>query len=97
MMQPAGGYPVQQQQQMQPQLIAPGSYDFGAFMQKIQQLLAMRGADGNPLVDAPYLNSVSVRVGQAFGATVQAITDLAQNQAMIDHAISIMVSENRWA
>jgi hypothetical protein len=74
-----------------------GQYDFNGFMSKVQQLLQQRDAAGAPLIDAGYLNNVSVRVGQAWQQPVNAITDLMPNQAMIDYAIQVMFSEGKWA
>lgn len=73
--------PVQQFQQ--PPQAAP-SMDFGTFMSHIQAMLPQG------IVDAPYLNTVANRLG------VAAITDIAANQQMIDMAVQIMVSEQRW-
>lgn len=102
--QPVPVAPVQYQQPapvaapVQPQPAAPvyqpappvAGLDFNGFMQKVQQLMQMRDAAGNPLVDAPYLASVSSRLG------VNAITDIAANQQQIDTAVAIMASESRW-
>lgn len=87
--------PVQQPVQ-QPQAQAPQQVDFNGFMQQVQRLLPQRDANGAPLVDPTYLVNVSQRVGQAFGAQVNAITDIMGNQPMIDYAIQLMTSEGRW-
>jgi hypothetical protein len=85
MQQPAPQYPPEPQQ-----------YDFNSFMQRLQMLLQEKDAAGNALVDANYLNQVAVYIGQQFGAAVNAITDIAGNQQMIDFAIQTMRSQGRW-
>ena len=98
--QPAPGYPAPQYTPPPAPAAAPQPlphYDFSAFMSKLQQNLQMKDGAGNPLLDMNYLNSVAYRAGQQFGIAANSITDLGANDAALNYAVQIMVSENRWS
>lgn len=87
--------PVQQPvQQMQPQ--QPQSMDFATFMAGLQQRLANRDANGNPLIDANYLAQKVAQLSQAFGTPLNAITDLGNYPQMINYAVQLMQTDGRW-
>lgn len=54
--------------------------DFNALMQKISQLFSTQQ------IGPDYIVSLTQRISQAFNSTVNAITDIANNQAMVDYA-----------
>ena len=83
-MQPA---PVQQPAPVGP---AAGTVDFNGFMTHLQTLLPIGRTD------AAHLASVAQRVGAAFNQPVNAITDIAANQQMIDYAVQVMIADGRW-
>jgi hypothetical protein len=73
-----------------------GSLDFAQFMQHLSGQMAKRDASGAPLVHADYLASVTSEIAGAFSVTLNSITDIATNPAMITYAVQVMQRDQRW-
>ena len=86
----------QQPTQIAQTQVAPGTLDFNTFMGKVQQIVQLRDANGNPIADANYFASVAQRVGQAFGVNLGSIAEFGADQRFVDYAAQIMSSEGRW-
>lgn len=93
---PAYTPPPAQPQQPPPPSPIGDTMDIGTFMGKIQVLLQMRNANGQALVDADYLATVTARTSQAFGISANAIPDLASRPDAVAWAAKLMASEGRW-
>lgn len=78
------------------------SVDFSQFMQHISGQMAKPGADGQPMVHAAYLATLTIEISNAFVtagiivAPLQSITDIANNSQMIDYAMKAMQRDGRW-
>lgn len=80
---------------------AAGPMDFSAFFQQLQVQMQRRDAAGNAVgPDAPYLAELTAKISGAWGVPLNAITDLMGNAnapAILEWAVQVMRSENRWA
>lgn len=79
-----------------PTLPATVSLDFNAFMAHIAGQMGKMDGAGQPLINAGYLANVTARLGQQFGFTLNAITDIASRPDMIDAARTLIQTDQRW-
>ena len=76
-----------------PQAAAPGvALDFNGFMQNVGKIMQT-----NPAVNVDYLAKVKEEIATAFQTPLNAITDIAQNQGMVDYAVQVMQRDQTWA
>lgn len=70
--------------------------DFPTFMTHLSVQMQKPGPDGLALINTDYLAAVVQRVAQAFGQTLNSLTDIQTRPDMINYAASLIHQDGRW-